>query len=62
MHDVMNKSQFGFQNDKSTTDYIFILHAIISKVLSSKQKLYCVFIDFEKAFDKIMAQTRPRKR
>ena len=38
---------------KSTTDCIFILQAIISKVLNSKQKLYCVFIDFEKAFDKI---------
>ena len=28
-------------------------HSIISKVLSSKQKLYCIFIDFEKAGDKI---------
>ena len=49
----MNKAQFGFQKDKSTSDCIFILHAIIAKVISSKQKLYCVFIDFEKAFDKI---------
>ena len=53
MHDVMNNAQFGYQKGKSTTDCIFILHSIISKLLSSKQKLYCVFIDFEKAFDKI---------
>ena len=53
MHDVMNNAQFGFKKGKSTTDCIFILHSITSKLLSSKQKLYCVFIDFEKAFDKI---------
>ena len=53
MHDVMNNAQFGFQKGKSTTDCFFILHSMISKLLSSKQKLYCVFIDFEKAFDKI---------
>ena len=29
------------------------IHSIITKVLSSKQKLYCIFIDFEKAGDKI---------
>ena len=52
-YNILNESQFGLQKGKSTVDCIFILHSIISKVLSSKQKLYCVFIDFEKAFDKI---------
>ena len=52
-YDILCKNQFGFQKGKSTTDCIFILHSIISKVLNSKEKLYCVFIDFEKAFDKI---------
>ena len=47
------KNQFGFQKGKSTTDCIYVLHSIILKVLQSKEKLYCVFIDFEKAFDKI---------
>ena len=53
IYEVLSKNQFGFRKGKSTTDCIFILHSIISKVLNSKQKLYCVFIDFEKAFDKI---------
>ena len=53
----MSKNQFGFQKGKSTTDCIFILQSIISKVLDSKQKLHCVFIDFEKAFDKIDRMT-----
>ena len=38
---------------KHTTDCIFMLNSIISKVLNSGQKLYAVFIDYEKCFDKI---------
>ena len=34
-------------------DCIFILHSAITKVLDSGQKLYAVFIDYEKCFDKI---------
>jgi hypothetical protein len=49
----INDYQFGFQKGKSTTDCIFLLHAIIANVQHSKKKLYCAFIDFEKAFDKL---------
>ena len=52
-HDRISPIQFGFQKRKSTVDCIFILHAIISKTLNDKKKLYCAFIDFEKCFDKI---------
>ena len=41
------------RKEKSTTDCIFILHSIVSKVLNTKQKLYSVFIDNEKCYDKI---------
>ena len=46
-------SQFGFQKDKSTVDCIFAFSSIIAKTLSLGEKLYCVFIGYEKAFDKI---------
>ena len=46
-------NQFGFQKGKSTTDCIFLLHAIIAKSLSVKQKVYTAFVDYEKCFDKI---------
>ena len=49
----ISKCQFGYQKRKSTTDCIFILHSIISKVLNAGQKLYTVFIDYEKCYDKI---------
>lgn len=51
-----NCNQFGFQKAKSTIDCIFIFNSIISKVLnedSGSKKLYCTFIDYEKAFDKV---------
>ena len=53
MYDKITKSQFGFQKRKSIIDSIFILQSVVSKVLSKGQKLYCVFIDYEKCFDKI---------
>ena len=46
-------NQFGFQKVKSTVDCIFTFYSIIAKTLGSKEKLYCVFIDYKKAFDKV---------
>ena len=46
-------NQFGFQKGKSTVDCIFTFYSIIAKTLGSKEKLYCAFIDYEKAFDKV---------
>ena len=46
-------NQFGFQKGKSTVDCIFKFYSIIAKTLGSKEKLNCVFIDYEKAFDKV---------
>ena len=46
-------NQFGFQKGNSTVDCIFTFYSIIAKTLGSKEKLYCVFIDYEKAFDKV---------
>jgi len=48
---VLDANQFSFQR-KSTTDSVFILQSIISKILSTGNKLYCAFIDYSKAFDK----------
>ena len=45
--------QFGFQTNKSTVDCIFVFHAIISKILNNKEKLYCCFTDYQKAFDSV---------
>ena len=52
-YEKLSKNQFGFQKGKSVVDCVFILHSIITKVLNAGEKLYCVFIDYEKCFDKI---------
>ena len=50
-NEKLSDCQFGFQRNKSTVDCIFIFHALISKILSNSEKLYCCFIDYQKAFD-----------
>jgi exonuclease III len=52
-NDKLSPFQFGFQPGKSTVDCIFILHSLIAKLISKGDKLYCAFVDFEKAFDKV---------
>ena len=52
-HEKISDCQFGYQKGKSTIDCIFILHSIVSKTLNSGQKLYSIFIDYEKCSDRI---------
>ena len=48
--------QFGFMPGKSCTDAIFGLRRLQEKYGEKKRKLYHIFIDLEKAFDRV-----PRK-
>lgn len=46
--------QAGFRSNHSTIDNIFIVHALAEKAISVKRgKLYCAFMDLEKAFDSV---------
>ena len=47
------ENQAGFRKDHGTIDHIFTLHTIIEIFKNLKKKLYCAFIDFEKAFDSV---------
>ena len=49
----MTDAQFGFKPGYSTVDAVFALHSIIADFLSRKKKLYCCFVDYQKAFDSI---------
>ena len=51
---IFNDYQFGFRDKRSTADAVFILHATIQKILSNNCKLWCAFIDYEKAFDTVI--------
>ena len=43
--------QAGFRAGYSTVDHIFTLHAILDIYLHKKERLYCAFVDYKKAFD-----------
>ena len=45
--------QFGFMNGKGTIDAIFIARQLQKRYLEKKKKLYFVFVDLEKAFDRV---------
>ena len=47
---IINK--FGFRPGRSTIDAVFSFHGIVRHLLQNR-KLYCAFVDFRKAFDKL---------
>ncbi len=49
----MDENQFGFQQGKSTTDVILVMRQLQEKYGAKKRKLYCVFVDLEKVFDRV---------
>ena len=51
--EVLTEAQFGFRKERSTSDCLFILHGLVEILLARGKKLYCCFIDYEKAYDYI---------
>ena len=51
--DTLIDNQFRFRSGKSTIDAIFTIQCIISHQLENKEKRFCAFVDFRKAFDKV---------
>ena len=45
--------QFGFKKGMSTTDATFLLKETIGSSISKKDKVYALFVDLSKAFDRI---------
>ena len=50
---LLGMEQAGFRNNFSTLDHLFTLYGLIDILLHKKKRLYCAFLDYEKAFDKI---------
>ncbi len=44
---------FGFQQDRSTTDAIFVMRQLQEGYKEKKKMLYLIFVDLEKAFDRV---------
>ena len=50
---IIAEEQAGFRPGRSTTEQIFNLGILCERYLQHQQDLYHVFIDFEKAFDRV---------
>ena len=48
------EQQFGFQQGKGTRESIFALRTICERAIEVQRDIYICFIDYEKAFDKVM--------
>ena len=51
---IIAQEQAGFRAGRSTTEQIFNLRILCEKYLLHQQDLYHVFIDFKKAFDRVL--------
>ena len=51
--EIISESQAGFRPGRSTVDQLFTLRQIAEKYLEGGKKLFCCYIDFEKAFDSV---------
>ena len=52
-NNCLTDAQFGFRPGHGTCDAIFALQSLISEYLYKKKKLYCCFVDYQKAFDSV---------
>ena len=49
----ISKQQYGFMPGKGTTDAMFALRMLMEKYREGQRGLHCVFIDLEKAYDRV---------
>ena len=49
----IGKHQYGFISGKGTTDAIFALRMLMEKYREGQRELHCVFVDLEKAYDRV---------
>ncbi|KAK3557295.1 hypothetical protein QTP70_026684, partial [Hemibagrus guttatus] len=47
------EQQYGFMPRKSTTDAIFALRILMEKYRDGQRELHCLFLDLEKAYDRV---------
>ena len=50
---TFSEQQYGFMPGKSSTDSLFALRVLMEKYREGQKELHCVFVDLEKAYDKM---------
>ena len=49
----IDKMQYGFMPERGTVDAVFVLRRLTGKVRATNKKLFFVFVDLKKAFDRV---------
>ena len=49
--EIISETQAGFREGYSTLDHIFLLKCVVDLFKWKKRKLFCLFVDYKKAFD-----------
>jgi hypothetical protein len=52
-NEILDQNQAGFRKGFSCSDHIFTLYSLIELLKKSRMKLFCAYIDFSQAFDKV---------
>ena len=58
---ILNENQAGFRKGYSTIDNIFLVSSLINLMCSKKKKLFCAFVDYQKAFHSIWREALSSK-
>ena len=53
----ISKQQYKFMPGKGTTDAMFALRMLMEKYREGQRELYCVFMDLEKAYDRVRGKS-----
>ena len=52
----ISKQQYGFAPGKRTSNAMFDLRMLIKKYREGERELHCVFVDLEKAYDRVLRE------
>ena len=52
----INKQQYRLMPGKGTTDAMFALRMLMEKYREGQRELHCVFVDLEKAYDRVLRE------
>ena len=52
----ISENQFGFMSGRSTTEVIHLLRQLIQRFRERGRNLHMIFIDLEKAYDKVLRE------